>query len=200
MATARELDPLSPIIITDGGYPHYFSRRYGDATAHFEAALSHDANFVQAHVALGRAHLQQGSREQAVKAFERAAVLAEHSPVTIAYLAVGLAQAGANHRARELMQNLRAAAPREYVPPLAFAVVHAALGDIAPALDWLERAVDARSQTTPFLHLLPELDPLRGHHRFQRIVDRTGFVGATQESGRGIDPRKADGGRLAGRR
>jgi TolB-like protein/DNA-binding winged helix-turn-helix (wHTH) protein/Tfp pilus assembly protein PilF len=171
-ATARNLDPLSPIVITDAGYPDFFARRYDTAIPHFRDALAQDPNFVQAHVALGRAYLQMGRIEEARQTFERAAVLSERSYITLTYLAMVSARAGAHDRAHELLQEIRRSpSAREYVSPFAFVFAYAALGELDSALDWLERAVASRTQSAPFLHNMPELDPLRTAPRFVGILN-----------------------------
>src|SRR5690606_24322136 len=65
MAVARDLNPLAPIILTDEGYPHLFAGRPDAAIRRFEAALEQDPNFVQAHLAIGRAHEAAGAHADA---------------------------------------------------------------------------------------------------------------------------------------
>ena len=59
-----------------------------------------------------------------------------------------------------------------YVSPWALASIHARLGQVAPALDWLERAYDERDTTLVWLKVHPRFDPLRGEARFRTLLER----------------------------
>ncbi|HLL48797.1 MAG TPA: hypothetical protein VK399_18995, partial [Longimicrobiaceae bacterium] len=73
------------------------------------------------------------------------------------------------------LARLRRAAEARYVPPEYFAVVHLGLGEADAALDWLERACDARSGSVVYLRVDPLLDPVRADPRFLRLCARVGF-------------------------
>ena len=60
------------------------------------------------------------------------------------------------------------------VPSMTVAVIHAALGNHAVALDWLEKAVEERSYWVIYLSVDPALDPLRQDPRFAELVVKTG--------------------------
>jgi hypothetical protein len=62
-----------------------------------------------------------------------------------------------------------------YVSAYDFATIHAWLGEIAPALDWLERAYEERTHRMAFLRVDPRLDPLRGEPRFAELMGRMAF-------------------------
>ncbi|HEY0873525.1 MAG TPA: winged helix-turn-helix domain-containing protein [Vicinamibacterales bacterium] len=171
MAVAQDLNPLSPIILTDRGYPAYFAGRYDEAIQRFQAALAQDANFVQAHVGLGRAYAQKGAFDESIRAFERATLLTDRAPAPLTYLARSLAFAGREAEAREILAELQRRAASEYVPPVVYAWIHTALGEEEKALDWLEIALDARSPTAPLFLVVPELQPLHGHPRFEALVE-----------------------------
>ncbi len=172
IAVARDLNPLSPIILTDEGYPHLFAGRPDAAIRCFETALEHDPNFIQAHVAIGRAHDVAGAHAEARRAFERAIVLSDRGIPPLTFLARSLAHLGDTDGARGILGEIRDRGRTEYVPPLAYALIHTAMGERERALDWLERAVDARSATTPFLLIVPEFQGLAGHPRFEALVAR----------------------------
>ena len=172
MAIARDLDPLSPIIMTEAGYPAYFAGRHDDALRQFANALEQDPNFVPAHCALGRAYLQKGQIDDALTAFERAVLLSERATAPLTLLAVAAAHAGDHDRARDLMGELERRAAQDFVPPLIFGLVHSAVGDADRAVGWLTRAVDDRTQASLFLAIMPELDALRGHAGFERLLAR----------------------------
>lgn len=172
MAVAQDLNPLSPIILTDAAYPHLFAGRADEAIRRFRSALAQDQHFVQAHVGIGRAHDLKGDLDAARQAFERAVVLSERAAVPLTCLARVRALAGDEGGARALLKELTDRSRREYIPPLVHAWVHIALGERDAALGWLERAVAARSATAPFFLVIPELQGLAGDPRFEAIVAR----------------------------
>jgi hypothetical protein len=52
------------------------------------------------------------------------------------------------------------------------ALVLIALGDLDSALDLLERAVEEGAPSLAWASVRPVFDPLRGHPRFDRILER----------------------------
>lgn len=69
-----------------------------------------------------------------------------------------------------------ALALRRYVSPYVIATVHAALGQRARALDWLEQAYAERpAPNLAFLKVERDVDPLRSEPRFVDLLRRVGF-------------------------
>ena len=62
----------------------------------------------------------------------------------VAALAAGYAEAGRTEEARQLLEELRGRASRDYVRALHLAVVCAAVGDTEEAFVWLEKACEER--------------------------------------------------------
>jgi hypothetical protein len=60
------------------------------------------------------------------------------------------------------------------VSPVALATVCIGLGDKERALDWCERAFEDRRGWLAYFTVNPLLDPLRGHPRFEALVQRVG--------------------------
>src|SRR5690606_15913059 len=90
----------------------------------------------------------------------------------LTFLGRTLALQGDRRGALAVIEELRQRSRSEYVPPLAYAWIYTAMGEQEAALDWLERAVDKRSATTPFLLIMPELQSLAGYPRFEALVAR----------------------------
>ena len=59
-----------------------------------------------------------------------------------------------------------------YVSPVAFAMLHAGVGEADAAFEWLDRAVEDRRGWLAYLKVEPLLDPLRGDPRFGRLLER----------------------------
>jgi serine/threonine protein kinase len=56
---------------------------------------------------------------------------------------------------------------------------HAKLGQLEPALDYLERVVDARMGVAVFMRVDANLEPLRGHPRFEALTAKVGIPTAS---------------------
>src|SRR5690606_20258725 len=75
-------------------------------------------------------------------------------------------------RARELLAEMLAAS--EYRPSYEIAKVYVALGEHDRAMDWLERAYEEHAHSMAFLEVDPQLEPLHGNARFERLAERVG--------------------------
>ena len=106
---------------------------------------------------------------------KRALTLTENSPVILGD--VGAAHARAKHRpeAEAVLRQLAALSAQQYVPSSASAVIHAALGDNARALEWLEKAYDEHDFAITQIRTTPWLQSLSGEPRFQQLITRLGL-------------------------
>jgi tetratricopeptide (TPR) repeat protein len=167
---AVALDPLSPIKCAALGWGHYFGRRFDAAIAQCERALELDPAMSVTHLWMGLALGQLGRAAEAVSAYEEAVRLSPGEPLAAAFLAHGLALAGREDEARRRLDELEAQRTRRYVSAYDLAVIHAGLGDVARAVEQLERGYEERTHWMALLGVDPRLDPLRAHPRFERLL------------------------------
>jgi hypothetical protein len=83
-----------------------------------------------------------------------------------------LARVGQQEEARDILNQLLALAKTRYVSPSSIAAVHAALGDVGPALDALDQAFVARDTRLIFLKDDPRLMSLRREPRFVDLMHK----------------------------
>jgi adenylate cyclase len=136
---AKELDPLTPYVRSDLGWAYNHARQVDEAIAECEQALEIDPNFYFAYWCLGFAYWQKGELEEAVATLERSVELAPEDLQLKGDLAIVYADSGKTARARQLFEELEAKAQREYVPPLALAGTHMAVGDLDGTFAWLDK-------------------------------------------------------------
>jgi TolB-like protein/DNA-binding SARP family transcriptional activator/Flp pilus assembly protein TadD len=173
MERARETNPLSLIANGALGWVRYYAGRYEDALEQYELALEMDPDWELAHQWRGQALLAVGRTDEALVSLERAEERSGGSAIARAGLAHGLAIAGNEERAREILADLRGVRDGgAYVPAFELAKIHVALEEHAPALSELERALDEGSHSMVFLEVDPQLAPLRQDPGFRRLVDR----------------------------
>lgn len=169
---AQDLDPLSPIINSDLGWYLFYAGQPSDAIAQFRKTIEFDANSVSAHRGLGIALSQSGQHGDAVAELKQALRLSENSPVVLGHL--GAAYAAAKNRA-EADATIRALAEmstREYAPASATAIIYAALGDNARALDWLDKAYEEHDFAITQIAGAPWYAALRKEPRFLKLLER----------------------------
>jgi TolB-like protein/Flp pilus assembly protein TadD len=172
---AKELDPLTPYIRLDLGWAYNHARRYNEAIAECEQIPAIDLEFYFTYWCLGFAYWQKGMLEEAVAAFERGGALVPEDLQLKADLAIVYADAGNKARARQILEELEEKAHRGYVPPLALAMAHMAVGDLDNTFAWLDKMYEEHH---PWLILMNEharYDRLRGDPRFQQLLRKIGF-------------------------
>ncbi|MEO7477142.1 MAG: protein kinase, partial [Gemmatimonadales bacterium] len=191
LAEARELDPLSPAILTSLAVLSFFERDWDRAARELHEVLDLEPGFAAGHYFLGQTQLWGAGGEGSEAAMERAVALAGQSTETVAGLAYVQAVRGRPGKARATLEELIARAGDAYVSPARVAQIHLGLGDRGPALDWLERALEQRCPELVWLGVHPMFDPLRGEARFLALLERTGLSGTTPTSRVGAEIRPA---------
>jgi TolB-like protein/DNA-binding winged helix-turn-helix (wHTH) protein/Flp pilus assembly protein TadD len=172
---ARSLDPVEPLVHALSSQVAYQARDYAAALDHARQALALDREFWIGYMMRAQAHEQRGENELALDALADGARFSGDNSKTLSLRGYVLAKVGRQKEARDVLAALEAVSRTRYVPPYAFALIHAGLGDHAAALDWLERAYEARDVHLIFLTADAKWDPLRKNPRFEALLDRAGF-------------------------
>jgi hypothetical protein len=92
----------------------------------------------------------------------------------VAALAHSYAISGRQDRARELLKELKYPTRREYVSPFYIALVYTGLNEQAQSVQWLQKAINDRSNPCIFLRVDPDFDNLRKDTRFITLLKRFG--------------------------
>ena len=137
--------------------------------------LELDPVFDYAHWWLGLAYLKTGERGKALDHLRKAVSLSPDSPKIVAALAYGYAVTGDRDEAQKTLARLQEMSQTQWVPPYDVAMVYAGLGEEDEALDWLDRALEARDIWLPWVNVQPEFENLRTHPRFRDLLRRMNF-------------------------
>jgi TolB-like protein/DNA-binding winged helix-turn-helix (wHTH) protein/Flp pilus assembly protein TadD len=172
---ARELDPVSQVLLQNMAAVYYFVRNYESAIRETESLLQLDPGYAEAYIWQGLAKLQNGMREQAIPLLERGLALDPDRPLKIGRLAYGYSLAGQRKAASEGLARLTSISRERYVSAINFATIWIGLGDTGKALEWLEKGVEERATEMIFLKTDPRFDPLRSEVRFQQVLRRMNF-------------------------
>lgn len=174
-ARARQLDPLYALTHALSSQVEFQAGDYDAALRHARAATAIDPEFWIGYMQLGQVLLQLGQTEDAIAAFTQSSRFSGGNSKPLAHRGYALAKAGRPDEARQVIEALRTLAADRYVPPYAFALVHAGLGDADEAFTWLEQAYAAHDVHLIFLPVDPKWAPYRGDRRFQALMAKCGF-------------------------
>src|SRR6266567_2886964 len=183
---AVELDPLSLLMNMTPALTSYLARDYDAAVQHLQKIIEMEANFPAAHSVLGNVYLQQDLFEQAMVEYQKVLELLKGVPPIEMSMKAIIAHAYAKwqkrNKAIKLLNELTAAIKdTDQVPgvinvsPHSIAEIHAALGGMDQAFEWLNRAFDQHDMQMVSLLTNPTLDSLRSDPRFADLVRRVGL-------------------------
>jgi tetratricopeptide (TPR) repeat protein len=118
---------------------------------------------------------QQGKYPEAIDWFRKAIVSSGHVSHCRSALGHAYGISGAKTRAREILDEIKTLATRQYVPSYDIAIVYLGMGDKEEAYRWLQKALDERSAWMVYLNIDPRLDNLRSESRFKLLVHKVGL-------------------------
>lgn len=172
---ARELDPFSIMVVQAGGVNEYQARRYDVALQLDRRAMEIDSTHFLVHRALAGVYDRLGREDEAVDelllSFELRGDGAAVPALRAAYRAGGTrALLGA---LIEGLKRKRAAGPYESAEHVA--ELYARLGQVEPAIEWLETAFREHDPELNRLGVDPIFDPLRKDPRFAAMLHRLGL-------------------------
>lgn len=164
---AAELDPLNPTGSVAYAAALQRAGRSDEAIREYRRLLDLQPDFTLAYSGLGPALFSAGRHDEAIDALRRAG-----DPGALGY---ALARSGRTAEAQEILASLHARRENAYVSPLAFASIHAGLGQHDEAFAWLERAYEERTPWLMRMNFDWKLAPLRGDERFEQLAARVGL-------------------------
>jgi tetratricopeptide (TPR) repeat protein len=178
---ALELDPTSPVVNTALGWLLFRARRHEEAVAQSHRTIELFPGYYDAWDNLKWIQITLGNEAQAVEAWIRSEELdsGDGEGVRRAYEAGGLERLHRESIRRETERWERG----QYQSPYDIVLEHAALGEVAEAMAWLERSFSERETDLTDLAVDPRLDPLRDAPRFVELLGGLGLPRPPQSSG-----------------
>jgi TolB-like protein len=183
MVRAHDLEPLDPLTPALWSQVAFQGRDPAGAMRHAREAILVDSTFWIGHMALGQGYALSGQAELALEALADATRLSGSNSKPVSLRGYVLARTGRTAEARGILSLLEARAKERYVPPYAFALVHAGLGDTASVFAWLDKAYAERDVHLMYLTVDAKWDPYRADPRFQALLVRCGFTASTATPG-----------------
>ena len=172
---ARELDPLSLAINTGVGHVLYLSRQYDKAIEEYKRAVDLDPSFMATHVWFGRPYLEKGMFVEAIAELETAVRLSGESTLALAMLGHGLASAGREAEAEQILEKLKKRSKSQYVPSYWIAVIYNGLRDREQVAAWMWKAFEERSSWLVWSNVEPRFDWLKDDPEFIALIKKMMF-------------------------
>ncbi len=169
------LDPLSPNVRTTAGQAYYLNRQFEEARVEFQKLLDMDPDSPTWRFYLGWVLEQQGKYDEAIALHSQAVDLSERAPLYLAGLGYAYGLSGRTSEAAEILAELMADEAAAAAAPIHVAVLHVSLGNNDEAIDWLEKAFDARNSHMLYIKQDAKFDPLRNDPGFKELVRRMGW-------------------------
>ncbi len=173
---AMVLDPLSPSIMIDLIAAFTYSGKTAQALDLAQKAAELDPSFFFPVMQEGTLALLAGNYPEAIAKY-KVAVTMGAPPFTTANLGYAQAVSGDRAGAMATLAELRKMSPGGEPAPYTLALVYLGLGDHQRAIDLLEQAYAASSQSLVWLKIDPIYDPLRSEPRFKALMKRLNFGG-----------------------
>jgi TolB-like protein/DNA-binding winged helix-turn-helix (wHTH) protein/Flp pilus assembly protein TadD len=172
MRRAESLDPVSPVIRSNLADVLTVSHLFEESVRQSRRTLALDPNFAVGHFHLAEALVQERQYDAAIAEFQQAIELSGHLALFDANLAHAYALSGRRADALKIARDMEA---RLDLNPAAarIAMIYVGLGDLDQAMNWLNKAYDARFN--PEILVRPTFDPLRSDARFRELRRRVGL-------------------------
>ena len=170
---ALTLDPLSTVVNHAMGQLYYLSRDFENALIEYGKAAQLDQSDPSLQFSMGWALEQLGRFDAAIEHHKRAIELADGAALYRSSLGYSLGLAGKVEDAREVLAGLQ---EDPATSPFDLAVVHLGLGEFEQAIDYLERAYDARDSHLIYINRGPRFDPLHDNPRFIALLGKFEFL------------------------
>jgi len=182
MRRAYDVDPFSSYTGVMLGWSLYYSRNYEAALSQLKRTVEMGSTLWMGHTTTGMVLERLQRMDEAVAEF-RLAVEQSQSSLARAYLAYGLARSGDRAGAMEILDSLLNIRRKHFFSAYWIAAVYVALQESAPALKWLDFAVQDRCSWIVFLREDTIFIPLHSDPHFRALLDRI-FTPALAQSSR----------------
>ena len=176
---ACELDPLYAMHHALASQIALHARDYVAAAEHARHATVVGPEFWIGHHMLAQARERLGDYEGMFAASATALGLGNNNSKTLGVQAYALGQVGRTSEATAILGACEMASTVRFVPPQPVALILLGLGRHEAALSMLDRALSVGDVNLAFLTQDPKFDPLRGHARFETLLERAGLRATT---------------------
>lgn len=172
---AGELDPLSVPISTDMGFSLYYKGDYDHAIKKLQASVQMNPKFPFAHLWLGRTYQAKKMYPEAIAEYKRALENIPDWPVGLSQIGNAYGVSGKKAEGQIILDTLNAVAKRKFVTSYGMALVYAGLDEKEKTFQWLNKAIEERSNWLVWLKTDPRWISIQTDKRFSQLVNSVGL-------------------------
>ncbi|HET8781087.1 MAG TPA: protein kinase [Pyrinomonadaceae bacterium] len=165
---AKQLEPFSPLYITNAGKSYYRAREFDRTIEYFQGVLSETPDSSSAMYMLALAYIQKHRYDEAIKLMEK--LSATNKWYAAALLGFSYAKVGRIDDARRILSEMEEHSKSEHLPAQERAIVYIGLGDNDNAFRWLNESVNERFGSIVGLTSDPFFDVLKSDPRFVELA------------------------------
>jgi len=165
---AKQLEPFSPLYITNVGKSYYRARDFDKTIEYFQNVLSETPDSTSAMYMLALAYIQKHRYDEAVKLMEKLSTT--NKWYAAALLGYSYAKVGRVDDARRILSEMEEHSKSEHLPAQERAIVYIGLGDNDNAFHWLNESVNERFGSIVGLTSDPFFDVLKSDPRFAELA------------------------------
>ncbi|HSE19934.1 MAG TPA: protein kinase [Pyrinomonadaceae bacterium] len=168
--TAKSLDPLTPLFITNLGRAYYRARDYDKAIDYFTKVLEEKPDNTSAKYVLAYAYFQKGRYPEAVQLLEQ--ISASNKWLAAGPLGYAYAKMGRRNDAWKILAEMDALPKSENLPAQERALIYLGLGDHDSTFVWLEKSYEDRFPSILALTSDPIFDSLKSDSRYAVLAQK----------------------------
>ncbi len=168
---AEEVDPLNVATRSNRGIILYFARRFDDSIRVLKEVLAHYPDRSVTRTNLGVSLAMTGAYSSAIDELECSAAQCGDDLGVRSAIASVHALAGDQRKASAILGELVNSRLAD-ANPCEIARIHAQLGHVDEAVDWLDRGAQAHDPLFAAVQVEPLYDPLAGDRRFRELLGR----------------------------
>jgi tetratricopeptide (TPR) repeat protein len=171
---ALAFEPLSLIGNTNMADGLYYSRQYDRAIEQYQKTLELDSNFSEAHFGLSGAYDRKGMYKDAIAEWQKA-YLAYGDQRTAELIRKAYSRLGYKGALQALLDDMLSRSTHEYVSSFEVAAMYIRLGEKDHALEWLEKAYQARDAELVDVGIEPAFQSLHSDPSYVDLLRRIGL-------------------------
>jgi len=174
LVKAKDLDPLSPVIVAYTAQVYLFAKQYKNSEEVLQQALKLHPNHPLILHNIGELYIAQGRYTEAIAPLKKSAEEAA-SVHYKAMLALAYARAKRQQDATNILNELLNNPDQQTISGFNIACIYLALGNKELALKQLERGYEQRDVWMKELKAWPWLDALQNEPRYKNLMQRMNF-------------------------
>lgn len=171
---AKQLEPLSPLYVTNLGKAYYRARDFDKTINYFRAVLSENPKNTSAMYMLALAYCQKSLHDDAIKVLENLSTINKSYAESL--LGYAYAKVGRVDEARHILDEMEVRSHTEHLPPQERAIVYIGLGDNDAAFYWLEESYKERFGSIIGLTSDPFFDSIKSDPRFAVLARKVNLA------------------------